>query len=384
MKLTVREAMKFNQLSKLQLIAGRSGLDREIRSVGFLDYESLDELSGNFQKGDFILTSFYNMKDRHDLLIEYLMKFNEMEIAGIAVKKAVFKGFPDEIVEYCNKNGMPLFMCDQEVWFDSIIMEIVNYLKNDENNDYLASKIYSILNSDLSRELMEKISLEINPSFRDIVRVLYFGNLENPKHIMSTINNGPYRKLTTRALVFEKGVLIILSDKKDPAADKFLSKFNFILNGYFCGISESYNLYDINMAIREALYTYQLQDLTKDKQMAFEDIGIYKIIKPLEKNRWFRKFADSILEPILEYDREYDGNLMETAVSFVVNQGDFRKTSNELFHHINTIRYRISKIYEITRIEGARTGNYEQLAISIYYYISKNPVADILSEEVER
>ena len=55
-------------------------------------------------------------------------------------------------------------------------------------------------------------------------------------------------------------------------------------------------------------------------------------------------FIKEIISPIVEHDRLYNTSLLETAIEFINNDGDFTECSKNLYVHENTIRYRINKI----------------------------------------
>jgi DNA-binding PucR family transcriptional regulator len=50
---------------------------------------------------------------------------------------------------------------------------------------------------------------------------------------------------------------------------------------------------------------------------------------------------------------------------FIENDGDLRKTAEELFVHINTVRYRIDKIKKILNLENSSWAFNEQLSLAI-------------------
>ena len=67
-----------------------------------------------------------------------------------------------------------------------------------------------------------------------------------------------------------------------------------------------------------------------------------------------------------KYDASHDVNLLETVISYVKNNGDFAKTSEELFQHSNTVRYRIRKA-EVTGIAGFCYGRRDGIDHSLLF-----------------
>ena len=59
------------------------------------------------------------------------------------------------------------------------------------------------------------------------------------------------------------------------------------------------------------------------------------------------EYYDSLITPILKYDKKYNSNLLETLKIYVECNLDHIKTGELLHIHKNTVRYRLSKIKEL-------------------------------------
>ncbi|MVU76305.1 hypothetical protein GPX89_03495 [Nocardia sp. ET3-3] len=61
-----------------------------------------------------------------------------------------------------------------------------------------------------------------------------------------------------------------------------------------------------------------------------------------------RRFAERVLGPVLEYDRRHGGGLLETLGVFLGCEGSWRQAAERMHLHLNTVRYRIGRIEELT------------------------------------
>ncbi|MFB7719972.1 PucR family transcriptional regulator [Nocardia sp. NPDC056100] len=61
-----------------------------------------------------------------------------------------------------------------------------------------------------------------------------------------------------------------------------------------------------------------------------------------------RKFRTRLLEPLLTYDREHHADLVLTLRTFLDESGSWARCANLMFVHVNTLRYRIARIEELT------------------------------------
>jgi hypothetical protein len=61
-----------------------------------------------------------------------------------------------------------------------------------------------------------------------------------------------------------------------------------------------------------------------------------------------RMFASRVLGRLLEYDAAHHAGLFETLRTFLAQSGSWTRTADELFLHVNTVRYRITRVEELT------------------------------------
>jgi len=59
-------------------------------------------------------------------------------------------------------------------------------------------------------------------------------------------------------------------------------------------------------------------------------------------------FAARVLDPVLEYDTRNGAGLYETLETFLDCSGSWSKAAARLHLHINTVRYRIGRVQELT------------------------------------
>jgi Purine catabolism regulatory protein-like family/PucR C-terminal helix-turn-helix domain len=61
-----------------------------------------------------------------------------------------------------------------------------------------------------------------------------------------------------------------------------------------------------------------------------------------------RDYRERMLAPVLEYDRLRGSELLRTLASFLETCGSWQRSAEELYVHVNTLRYRIQRIEELT------------------------------------
>ncbi|MFC6005447.1 PucR family transcriptional regulator, partial [Streptomonospora nanhaiensis] len=61
-----------------------------------------------------------------------------------------------------------------------------------------------------------------------------------------------------------------------------------------------------------------------------------------------RSFRDHLLGPVAEYDARHGSELLRTLDIFLETCGSWQRTADELYVHVNTLRYRMQRIEELT------------------------------------
>ncbi|QED48862.1 PucR family transcriptional regulator [Cytobacillus dafuensis] len=97
---------------------------------------------------------------------------------------------------------------------------------------------------------------------------------------------------------------------------------------------------------QEAKVAFELGQLLDITTPYFNDLGLERILYKHDLQD-LKEYYFHILGDIEENDSLHGGELMRTLEKFSANQYDLTKTSDAMFLHRNTLRYRIKKIEEI-------------------------------------
>ena len=61
-----------------------------------------------------------------------------------------------------------------------------------------------------------------------------------------------------------------------------------------------------------------------------------------------QSFCDRLLGPLASYDAHHDAELLATLRSFLACDGSWSACAQQLYVHVNTVRYRIGRIEALT------------------------------------
>ena len=117
------------------------------------------------------------------------------------------------------------------------------------------------------------------------------------------------------------------------------------------GVGRPYNsIRKINRSFQEAREAMKICQLSGSaNQVHFDELGFYKILSEKNKKE-LERFVEDLLQPVFEYDRTKNGELINTLETYYEVNRNLKLTSKKLFTHYNTILYRIKKIEELTGV----------------------------------
>ncbi len=78
-----------------------------------------------------------------------------------------------------------------------------------------------------------------------------------------------------------------------------------------------------------------------------------------------RRIARKILGPLLDYDRQHDGDLLVSVRTFLANDGSWQKAADQLGIHRQTLVYRLRRVEELTALKPTSTEGAAQLWLAL-------------------
>jgi DNA-binding PucR family transcriptional regulator len=89
------------------------------------------------------------------------------------------------------------------------------------------------------------------------------------------------------------------------------------------------------------------------------------LIYPIRDSRIITNFHEETIVPLVEYDKYYNSDIVETVEKYIKNDGNYKKTALDLNQHENTVRYRILKAKKLLGLENSHFEFIEQVSIGL-------------------
>lgn len=372
--MNIRSLLEMKNFDNFRLIAGQNGLNREVSKICLLDYEIINPIEGQFWRNEFALTSLLAAKDNPALILEAIKYLLHSQCSGLAIKNVYYDTLPSKVIDYANLHNFPIFIFDNSVFFEDLIMDFRDTVKDLEKSRCFEERIDLFLTGKTSNNTEDITTLFIDLAgvINKRYKVIYF-SFKTPsvaKRILKPIER--YRSMeneSVRALIkFHDGLLLIyLSDGfNDQSLNIDIKYIGISKEYYWKGESELLVSPDMLVSgIHQALSASQIAAIDKTDEVAYTNIGIYKLLLSPHNSEISMKIASDFLDPIVDYDHKHGTELFITACSFIENDGNISKVANALFQHNNTIRYRINTLKKIHNMEHTEGSFYEQLSLAI-------------------
>ncbi len=393
MKVTVEDICNFPEFSNLKVIAGKGGLNNPVERCGVLDYEFVEGVKNKWANTNFrvenmiVVTSFLYAKDNDYLILDAIKKLASRKCHGLIIKNIFNLPIRENVIRYADTMNFPIILIEgSDIYYEDLIILINERVKHYESLHYRESKVDEMFRNPSNNEALEKIAYEINPSFKSDIIAMYFESIDDfaPEkyHEMESkiLRKGILTALDSM-FYYKGGFFIVLSRDMFHTVDErvlteaVLEAFGDSIDRFNVGISSVHHLlYQLKNCLEESRYAAKLKKISQKQIMLYEELGLYKVILPFCESDIMKDFAREYIKPLEDYDLETNGNLLETAIEYVLNDGDLQKTAESMIQHKNTIRYRLKNISNIIGFNIFETKHYETLSCAVRIYICNDNI----------
>jgi len=107
---------------------------------------------------------------------------------------------------------------------------------------------------------------------------------------------------------------------------------------------------DLRGAAAEARHARRLARLRggRTQVVAGDEIDTHELLLASVPEEIRDSYRERLLGPLLAYDRDHRSDLVETLERFLEHSGSWQRCANAMHVHVNTLRYRIGRVEELT------------------------------------
>ena len=374
---TVANLLSKPLFKNFRIISGKNGLNNNVTSAGFFEWEQDFQITKSFSKGEFVISTLSSFKDDSNAVEKSLKLLINNNVAAIAIKDIYYKDISDELKSYSNEHSIPIMF-----FSDTYIDELLYAVKNETLNSLYTSFNEIVLdtlifNDNLDNLNKESLLRKLNPFFLSgSMMCAYISNCKDKSSIseeaMKLYNNAlldnapdiPEKSGTAEFvysfIAYKRGIFLIITSNSsdDELLQRFLEdlvkilKADNALKDTCIGISDYIiGIDDISTILLDAIFANTSCILDKKNVVQIGDAPFDHIVF---KDRY-------LLEPSLYYERILDrlsetttqrSPLLETLITLIECSGNVDMTAQKMYQHKNTIRYRLNKLKTVFDAEN--------------------------------
>lgn len=163
--------------------------------------------------------------------------------------------------------------------------------------------------------------------------------------------------------------IIEIFERFDKFLQNDLNEIEYTLNiGETCE-----NISKLQKSFHETSKTNSvLEHINRKNEIVFYDeIGFYRMLMSYENTAPMQRFANEVLNPIIQYEKKAHTQLMETMWAYFECDCNLQRTADKLFSHKNTVKYRLQRVEQLTGKSFTNRYQSQELynALMIYYFL---------------
>ncbi|KXL52416.1 purine catabolism regulatory protein [Anaerotignum neopropionicum] len=367
MNITVNKILELNEWADAKVVAGQKGGNRSVTWCNVVDMEKPWKW---INPGELIFLSGIGLTDKEGDLCHLLTKMHVLKAGALVVQIGYYiKEIPPRVLLMASEYEIPvisipveskipaltyqicqmLFQKEEQLDTPQGLMKELMYLKYDETLDsklkfygYNPQGYYVAL----ALESDQKVKAVELPELNAAILKLFSEYFEiKPHNFLYLQEDSVFLVLIPLHMVPDYKTKLI------HALRQIMKKLQNQYNITFCvGVSDVFGkpafIKNSCNKAKESLNMLHACKKTNDIRF-FEDMGVYSLFFRVNQKEELDNILELTLGRLLKHDEEHQTDLVHILDTYLSEDCNILRTSELLFAHRNTIKYKIAKIQEI-------------------------------------
>jgi len=370
MAVTLKKLIEKVAHLNVEPVAGIGGQERPVTWIQLV--ESI-KVTNFLESDELAIITGINMKSKDDLL-PLVKVLYEKKASGIILNIGPYiDSMPQEVIDYCNKVGLPFFTVPWRTHI-SEIMRILCYeiskedQKNFQQSAAFKNAIFFPGQTELYMVQLSEYGYQTESPFT--VAVIQIRNKEsNKENLFERLDNLSFRLSFALGHTFRQFTIFPYNDEliavmADFSADQ-VTEFAEALSGQIWNILQKGDEFTLGIgkttrsarciykSYRQAVTVCHLQNrgIARKGTVCYADMGLYKLLMNIEDREVLEDYYANTIKPLADYDSKHQTNLIAVLTSYLTHNCSVQEAAEELFIHRNTVNYRLNKISELTHMD---------------------------------
>jgi len=351
MAIAVEHALKLPKMKIISVVAGKTGLWREISTVNMME---VPDISRYLKRGELLITTMYPIRDNETLQRELIPLLYEKGVAALILLPLYeHSNIPDFMIVQADALGFPLLSAPYGTAFNDIMTPILHSILKESHRSELIGDILNGKITSLSQALAIGRSFNWNLEGAFIPVVAHGSiSLKFPPHVI--------------VVALDDCTVLLFPLNNIKHTKKRMDEIVALLETYktlHIGIGRMIeNIIELPKGFAQAAQAIKITKQSKQPQYVacYDNLGIYRVLFSGEGNEEKQFFANEVLGAIM-----HDPVLIETLKVYFDKMGNYRNAAKALYVHHNTVANRLARIEQLTGMELTDPENYLCLQVAL-------------------
>lgn len=364
----------------ITLLGGEEGIHNLVSWVHMVEtVEASDFLGG----GEIVFTTGLGLTKNYRL-IDLVKSINTRNPAGIIVNTGPFiDHVPQEVIDYCNQNRLPVFMVPWKIHLAEIMRIFCFCITKDEQQNLETAAAFKNAIFFPNQEELYTIALsqhnfqgnwsyaccvmKINQPHDDII-------MRTETLTMCLRNYILHSYKDCIVFTYDTEIITVVANYTEEELYDFskalrLHALQFLMSGEILSIGVGRLTQSIRCLYKsyqqaKAIERLQANHKVPDTMFFYSNMGIYRLLIGIEDHDIIQDYYANTLQPLFDYDAANHSDLTVILKSYLNHNGSVKETAEELFVHRNTVNYKLNKISNLLSMDLSLLDTRVQLIIA--------------------
>ncbi len=363
MALDLKTLIKKTPELKIDVIAGKNGMENKVRWVHVIESPSSSAL---LNEAELALSTGIELTSSA-VLMELIQRLCEKKASGIIISLGYFiEEIPTEARDFCDKNDFPLLVIPNKTGLTTSLSLFANVitLENHEEitiNTAFQNAIFSHQNTQAYEiPLTQK---GIKPDYSFYAATVYLDSADDDYeklsmlsfHIQLYIEKKKFKN--TSIFPYNDVVIIVFWDyNREEIAEHIQELADYLKNEipkdelWLIGVGKkAHSVRCLYKSFDQAteLQNLQFRHIIPRDHYHFDNLGVYYLLMSVDNKDVYTRYYNQTLGPILEHDINNEYSLSDILKYYLEHNGSVQETAEHFYLHRNSINYRLKQIQEL-------------------------------------
>ena len=344
---------------KMKMEAGSGGWSNSISWLLVLEELTIIQ---NFTGKELAVTTGLGFQEEETMLrlVEELSAHNS---SGLIVNTGFYvKEIPQSVKDFCDANDFPLLTVPWEIILADLIKDLsIRIFVQSSTDEQISGALIHAIEQPEAQDLYTRDLLphfDLDGIFQ--IALISTGDLDSMDtverkriayrmhlYLANLTHNGHFFYYASYFVVVMNA---IGKEESEEILEAFADRIRVKMTDrkVYIGVSDQVkDIENLHLAYKRARAAVEMAVKREMDLQYFDRMGMYRMLYLIEDRSLLRELSDKPLAPLIEYDREHDGEYVATLESYLRCGGSIKAMSEELYIHRNTILYRMANIKKL-------------------------------------